>query len=114
MNSVSWFIYVAQVSQSIGSLFVGFGAVILICCVAYTVACAIEYGEARFARTRFFVLGATLLVIGNLMPHQNTMYAIAASQVGEQIVKTEIATDATKALHSWIKKQIEPASAAKN
>jgi hypothetical protein len=40
------------------------------------------------------------------------MYAIAASQVGESIVKSEqtqeMASDATKALQQWIKKQIDP------
>ena len=47
-----------------------------------------------------------------IIPAQKTMYAIAASQVGEQVVKSEavqgIANDATKALQIWIKKQIEP------
>jgi hypothetical protein len=39
------------------------------------------------------------------------MYAIAASEIGERVIKTPevqgITSDATKALHSWIKKQIE-------
>ena len=41
-------------------------------------------------------------------PEKKTLYAIAASEYGEQIIKSEIGNDATKALQQWIKRQIEP------
>lgn len=115
MNSVSWFIYIAQVSNSLGILFTVLGTIGLFCCTAYF---AVPRINAFFESDDDFqglplqkgllTLAIISLTVGNLMPEKNTMYAIAASQVGEQIVKTELASDATKALHSWIKKQIEP------
>lgn len=120
MNSVSWFIYVAQVSDSLGSLFVFIGVVIGLCTLAsYGVPRIANFGDGhgpndsdywaeKPLRAWFCALAVICLVIGNLMPEKNTMYAIAASQVGEQIVKSDIANDATKALQQWIKKQIDP------
>jgi predicted permease len=114
MNSVSWFIYIAQVSNSVGNMMVTLGVVGLIAIAIYvwaaSIASSIDAGKLlpQFPRARWFALAIGFLLVGNLMPERNTMYAIAASQVGEQVVKSEIASDATKALHSWIKKQIEP------
>lgn len=120
MNSVSWFIYIAQISNSLGEMFIAFG-------VSSLVGVGLAWGFPRVFnamecnrpddrdywtpppfRSGYVAAAICFLVVGNLMPEKNTMYAIAASQVGEQIVKTEIASDATKALHQWIKKQIEP------
>jgi hypothetical protein len=45
------------------------------------------------------------------MPSKNTMYAMAASQMGEKVVSNqtvqEVGGDVAKALQSWIKSQIE-------
>jgi hypothetical protein len=114
MNSVSWFIYIAQVSESIGSLFRVLGGLGIILCVLFTmistISASVDADEfvPRASPARYIAISAALLAVGCLMPERNTMYAIAASEVGEQVVKSEIASDATKALHQWIKKQIEP------
>ena len=59
---------------------------------------------------RVILLLMVFFILGNAMPDRNTMYAIAASQVGEKIATSEIAKgvadDAPKALQLWIKKQI--------
>jgi hypothetical protein len=61
---------------------------------------------------RFALTSAAFAIIACFMPSKGTMYAIAASQVGEQVVQSEtvrgIASDAQKALQQWIKKQLEP------
>lgn len=115
MNSVSWFIYIAQVSENMGRLLIFLGIIgTATSLLFFIVPRAIKFIEAgddisvKPFKASVFALGVVALLLGNLMPERNTMYAIAASQVGEQIVKTEIASDATKALHQWIKKQIEP------
>lgn len=41
-----------------------------------------------------------------LTPRAETVYAIAASEMGEQILKTPTASKAIKALESWLDKQI--------
>jgi hypothetical protein len=50
----------------------------------------------------FFLSG----VISCCLPSQTTMYAIAASQMGEQALKTPLAGKAGKALEAWLDKQI--------
>lgn len=118
MNSVSWFIYIAQVSNSTGQMFVALGIIGLVACALYTlIATTVASVDAddfnlRCPQARYFAGAITFLLIGNLMPARDTMFAIAASQVGEKIINSEtvrgVADDATKALQQWIKKQIDP------
>lgn len=128
MNSLSWLIYFGTFSSSAGAFmaFLAFvGAVLAIIGFVFTVIWTDSTRKEQQEKyTAFNQRGsglisrglAMLIVCGTvsvILPDRNTVYAIAASQVGEQIVKTEIASDATKALHSWIKKQIEPEPAKK-
>lgn len=46
-----------------------------------------------------------LSLTGAVLPSRDTMYAIAASQVGEQALKTPLAEKAEKALEAWLNKQ---------
>lgn len=131
MNSVSWFLYLADVAGSLKETIIPLGGIILFASVPLTICgIAIHAGNhswvpqadkdlwearrkncAKLARTMVPV-GLALLIFAALIPSKSTMFAIAASQVGEQVVQSEqvqgIASDATKALHQWIKKQIEP------
>lgn len=117
MNSLSWLIYLAQVVNNLGVMFGTMGVLVLAGCVIYFIVCSIDASDAVgrtvgvLPSTRYPVIGVSLLFLSNLLPSQNTLYAIAASEVGEKIVTSEaargIADDATKALHQWIKRQIE-------
>lgn len=49
---------------------------------------------------------AAVLVSTNFIPSRDTFYAIAASEMGEQALKTPIATKAGKALEKWLDEQI--------
>lgn len=120
MNSLSLFIYAAQVTGAMREFFIIGGAIGLIALCAsqgvprfYNTVEELSVHDSRYwtpptFRTKYVAMIAAAFVIGNLIPSRDTMYAIAASQMGEQIVKSEVASDATKALHQWIKKQIEP------
>jgi hypothetical protein len=126
MNSVSWFIYAAQVCGSLAELFEVLGWFTLVgiwlAFVAPRVANFINdqknddpravFPNPKPLRKGWLGFAFTLILLGNLIPGKNTMYAIAVSQVGESIVKSgqtqEMASDATKALQQWIKKQIDP------
>ena len=50
------------------------------------------------------------MTVSVFSPSRDTMYAIAASQIGERVIQNEavqgIANDATKALQQWIKRQL--------
>lgn len=119
MNSISWFLYIADVVGNLRGLLVG----VAIACIAFCVLCLIGQGIAEGELSencpnmwkRWWQCAPTaviFLLIAIFIPSQNTLYAIAASEVGERVVKNEkvqdIASDATKALHQWIKRQIEP------
>lgn len=133
MNSVSLFLYFADVLDNLRSAIIpvmvfGFMATVA-CTIAGILMHAGNYSwvtdkdrdwyEARrasFASAARILWPAILLTIISFafIPSKGTMYAIAASQVGEQVVNSEtvkgITNDATKALQIWIKKQIEPAA----
>lgn len=46
------------------------------------------------------------------MPSKDTVYAIAASEMGESVLKSETGSLATQALNAWLKKQITPTAPA--
>ena len=131
MNSLSWFLYLAGVLdelKTVATLFAIFGgvaAVILTLCgmflhcerYSWTTPDTIEWWEGRRAQCATgakwmwpFVVVVAVMAI--LAPNKGTMYAIAASEVGERVAANEavrgITSDATKALQQWIKRQIEP------
>lgn len=122
MNMVSWFLYGSDLVDKIGNfcfavlitgVFVGimgliFGPMILMMLEDTEITSA---QIARAVKTAAIVwcCAAVLYVF---IPSKNTLYAIAASEVGEKVVQSEavqgIASDAQKALAQWIKRQIEP------
>lgn len=113
MNNVSWFLYFAQIVPSLGTLLEVFGVCIGVGAPIGAVAVfirneesSVQYQIAPVRLGRWFSVAAALITLGAMTPSRDTMYAIAASQVGEKFLQTEIASDATKALHAWIKSQI--------
>ena len=118
MNSLSWFLYTIDVIANVNALATGFLIATVTAWAVLNVAALATEGEVLewpdykkwWTRGVLIIAGCGLLV--SVLPSKNTMYAIAASQAGEQVVKSEtvqgIASDATRALHQWIKKQIEP------
>lgn len=57
----------------------------------------------------------TLVVLAALMtiiPGRNTVYAIAASEMGERALATPTASKAVVALNAWLDRQIQPPEAA--
>lgn len=125
MNSLSWFLYWIDVLNSLNSVLVTASVLLMLSLIATWIFCSIAISDEHDTKTkstlrqsrrewswRFTLIAIACAVIACFMPSKNTMYAIAASQAGEQIVKSEavqgMATDAQKALQQWIKRQIEP------
>jgi hypothetical protein len=54
----------------------------------------------------WIVLGFFVFFLGSLIPSKNTVYAIAASQMGEKALKTPLVNKAEQALEAWMDKQI--------
>lgn len=129
MNNLSWLIYLASLSGSasaffsflaaIGAATAGIGAIFSIVWTDGSFG-----GERRIKgyediqrRGRYMIprgLAALILFggVATVLPGSNTVYAIAASEIGERVITDEtvkgLAADSTKALQAWIKKQIEP------
>lgn len=114
MNNLSWFLYLADVLSNVGFLFVCIG-VIGMTIAAILVLCAVIVDEMRReAAIKFlkwcvgvFCSCLALLFLATLIPSKETMYAIAASELGEEALKTPTANKAIKALDAWLDKQIK-------
>ena len=109
MNNLSILLYAADVTSSLGTLLFGVG---LIGSVAGVLIFLIsldsdpDFDAIRPYRHSIFYAVA-LLAVACLFPSKDTMYAIAASEMGEEVLKSGVGTRATKALEVWLDKQIK-------
>lgn len=126
MNQLSWFLYIADVAGSLGKVAIAFGVVLtivgLVGTAAWLISSTIRASDNDKSWDEWVILwsvprkalpyGIALILVACVLPSRNTMYAIAASQVGEQVINSEAvrgtASEATKALQFWIREQIEP------
>lgn len=118
MNSLSWLLYAADVSDSIDwlfniiqfvSVFGGFFWLFAALLMAESDADAGAWAVWR--KTGYALLAPAFfgsVLLGSLVPEKDTIYAIAASEMGEEVVKSETAGKAMKALNAWLDRQIAP------
>lgn len=113
MNSLSWLIYLANVAGKVN--FVLWLAVFfLFAAAAFAIAnrwnddyVGIQTGEvARVALGSAGRYAIALALIAAVIPSSNTIYAIAASEMGERALNTETGGKAVQALNAWLDKQI--------
>ena len=112
MNQLSWLLYIASVCGNaatllqIVSVFSGITVGILVFAVFV---CGMEGYETRGYKYYFwwvvpiFVVSLFGVI---LVPDKNTIYAIAASQMGEQALKTPLAQKAEQAVMAWMDEEI--------
>lgn len=105
MNSLSWFLYFADVSQKLLS---AAGAVVffgLVFAIFVTIFYLSEKKALKLAITLWSVtIFASLITI--VVPSKDTLYAIAASQLGEKVIESTIGQKTKQALELWIDNQI--------
>lgn len=118
MNSLSWFIYLTQVTDSIGTGAAILGGVGLFSFVFVVMAIGwlVEDGKLTkaqafsYGRTVFFV-SVSLLTVSALLPSRQTMLLIAGSEMGERLVKSEsvnsVVNPGVDLLKTWIKRETE-------
>lgn len=118
MNSLSWLIYLASVCDELR----GVSVLITILGAIATIVLAIHWKwridfdgreEEESAKKLFtgsfkmsaiaFAVAAFIVV---LVPSKDTIYAIAASEIGEEVIKSPEASKARQALNAWLDKQI--------
>lgn len=117
MNQLSWLLYAADVASGLGGLaaFIAFlGCVALCASILFKIVC---HADADFRnsfgtlcdRATWWSAGVftVSVLVAVFTPSKDTLYAIAASEVGEQIVESPTANKAVQALNHWLDEQIE-------
>jgi len=113
MNSLSWAIYAADLCQSAGVcgtlVFMGAGGAGLIAAIGAAIDDPSGFNTRRGwgAGKRFFITAILAAIITVPIPSKETVYAIIASEYGEQLLHTQTASKAKKALDAWLDKQVE-------
>lgn len=132
MNTLSWLLYLADVAGTAKA--VGGGVIFVSAAVSgaayltrsfnrdvlkiYSDCLTTEWGKREHDKAISIIDGASRVfrpamiaaAIASLVvvfvPSANTIYAIAASEMGEEVLKSETASKATKALNAWLDQQI--------
>lgn len=122
MNDLSWLIYVADVSDNLDTFLwlLMFLSIVGGIIWAATGMSNNGFKEAEWRAWRRIGLALLLpcflfgLVIGSVVPAKDTIYAIAASEMGETVLKSETGNKAVGALNAWLDRQIagEPKAGA--
>lgn len=106
MNSLSWFLYWADVLPTIAHGMAGislFGMVLWgLFCVYMFIACDKKWPLI------FIPVFLVMMLISGLIPRKDTLYAIAASELGEEALKSNLGKKATQAIEQWIDTQLKP------
>lgn len=122
MNSLSWLIYLAGVCDNVGQVFIGLSVLLGLGVIALTwihIYMIMEYfhDRCRYGKdddTKRPFLGYPILcgvaffvcvLVATLVPSKDTVLAIAASQTGEQVLKTPLAQKAEASVESWLDAQ---------
>lgn len=108
MNTLSWLLYAAGVVGGIGFTC---SLIAIICLVSQVLWIPLtELDDAPQGATgllkKAFVVGVVCLFVAIAVPTKETLYAIAAAELGEEAYKSALGQKAMKALESFIDKQI--------
>ena len=111
MNDLSLALYLADALGSLDSLaMLGFFLMAAVCAFCSFGAVLIDYEDQKLEAikiTKGFLVSLPILAILILVtPSRETVYAIAASEMTEQALKTPVASKAMQAVEKWIDKQL--------
>jgi len=105
VNTLSWFLYLAELVDKLQHLAAAvsvLGGVVAMFVTGYVF---IEGGSKKFLFLWLPVCFAVLVVI--VTPSKNTLYAIAASELGEKALQTSLAKKTVTAIENWIDSQVK-------
>lgn len=118
MNNLSWLIYLADVVDTLNGFALTVTVLSLIGTVVFTIIGVVGVGSMYEAENKscralcraflpwFAPLFFLFAILTAALPARETVYAIAASEMGEQVLQTPTATKATAAINAWLDKQI--------
>lgn len=116
MNSISWFLYLADVIPSLAKVFGVSGIILSIILVIAWFICLVSLGDSDFDGCRTSVkslskwlvpVAFTLIIIATIIPSRQTIYLIAGSEVGQVVVETPEAREIFNDIRTIIKQQIK-------
>ena len=113
MNSLSWMLYAAEVGASLDNALFGIALTTAIAAGAgLTIAGIIAHTEGEptdwiwpWGKRVLWII-APCAIAAALIPSSTTIYAIAASEVGETVLDSETGGKAVEALDAWLDRQI--------
>ena len=105
MNSLSWIIYLAGIVSDLAVITFIFGC-LLLCCITAIAAEENDIYEALNITKKYLIIYFIVVIINILIPDKNTIYAIAASEYGEDMINSKITNKSIKALDAWLDEQI--------
>lgn len=105
MNTLSWFLYFADVLVNVRHLF---SLLAFLGTTVYLfVVCYFLIGLEKKPPLWPALVLSMLTLIAASIPSKNTMYAMAASEMGQKVLETPVATKAMQALENWIDSQLK-------
>ena len=103
MNSLSWFLYFADVLSNIQeTLFIS----ALVMALITLIVCIYTGGWPHIA-SRLTIVICMVVFLGAILPGKNTMYAIAASEMGQKAFESRVGNKALQAVEKWIDLQLQ-------
>lgn len=121
MNNLSWFVYLADISQSLTVFAIIFLVLSTIVFVIFALVYVNEYDaddrkelvERLVALKKGWTIPLILLAlfVVVVVPSKQTMYTMAASEMSEEAYKSEQGQKIVQALSSWVEEKIKPDNA---
>lgn len=117
MNQLSWLLYFADVAGSLNFILSVITIVSFIVVAICLVAVPMSEGHVLDDDNRpkwlhiirmFAIFWFLSFIVGAIIPSKETVYAIAASEVGEQVITSPTGQKVAKALEAWLDRQIDP------
>jgi hypothetical protein len=111
MNTLSWMLYFGGVVSALGGWMTGLGVIAMFGEPLRSFFSTFdEYADPHpsqmVVRWKVVAIGAAAVMLSTLIPSQNTVYAIAASEMGEKALTSATGGKAAKALDAWLDRQI--------
>lgn len=120
MNTLSWFLYLAELVNSIGNVAVfvamigigGFGTLWLLHGLSIG-----DSDEISPPSKWWLVIGAISVAVAVVLPNAKTLQMIAASELGGRVVQSQqmqgIVDPGLQYVEQWLRQQIDPKPAKK-
>ena len=116
MNDLSILLCLADVAGNIGWIFNMLFGLSILCALLTLVVGGVmaddgTANEKDWRRWKRWLIGSIAVFLSTALasafiPSKETVYAIAASEMGEEVLNSGVGTRATKALEVWLDKQI--------